>query len=90
MTFDSRDDQKGDGDGGEDDDPVGKSQAVASPRQLAGQEAVPGHKTGQERETVEAGIAARVEDEEGGQLHDVKQGVPDEGSSQKPPAPPGR
>ena len=61
---------------GEDDDPVGKSQAVAAFGELAGQEAVPRYETGQEREAVEACITPRVEDKQGGELHHVEQGVP--------------
>ena len=48
---------------------------MATLGELAGQEPVTGHETGQEREPVEAGVAAGVQDHERRQLHHVKQEV---------------
>ena len=54
------------------EDPVGEGQTMAAPGQLARQEAVAGHEARQVREAVEARVAAGVEDQHGGQLHDVE------------------
>ncbi len=71
-----RNEQEGYGDDGEDDDPVGESQPVPAFGELAWQEAVPRHEARQEREAVEARIAAGIEDQQGGELDHVEQGVP--------------
>ena len=70
------DEHEGEGDAGQHQNPVGEGQAMATPGQLARQESVPRHEAGQVREAVEAGVAARVEDQHGGQLHDVEGEVP--------------
>ena len=58
---------------------------MASPGQLAGQEAVAGHEAGQEGEAVEAGVAAGVEDEHGGNQDEVVQGVTEEAGAEDLP-----
>ena len=70
--------------------PVGEGQAVAPPGQLAGQEGVLGHEAGQEGEAVEAGVAAGVEDEQGGQLDHVEEELAEARWSRRRRGPPGR
>ena len=62
--------------------PLENDQAVAAPGQLAGQEGVLGHEAGEEREAVEAGVAAGVEDEDRGQLDHVEEDVADPGGAE--------
>jgi hypothetical protein len=60
------------------DDRVGEHQPVAALEQPPGQERVAGHVAGQEREAVEAGVTAGVQDEHGRELEQVEEGMPDE------------
>ena len=62
----------------EQDDRVGEHQPVPALEQPAGQERVARHVAGQEREAVEAGVAAGVEDQHGRELHQQEQRVADE------------
>ena len=62
--------------------PLEKDEAVAPPGQLAGQERVAGHEAGEEREPVEAGVAAGVEHEQGGGLDDVEEGPADHAAAE--------
>ena len=65
------DEQRLGGDG-EDDDPVGEHEPVATAGELAGQEGVLGDEAREVREAVEARVAARPEDEHRGALHEVE------------------
>jgi hypothetical protein len=62
---------------GQHDDPVGEHQPVAALGEPAGQERVLGHEAGQEREPVEARVAAGVEDQRGRGLHEDVHGPAD-------------
>jgi hypothetical protein len=72
------DDQQRDRGDRQQDDRVGENQPVPALEQPAGQERVARDVAGQEREAVEARVAAGVEDEHGGQLHQVEQRLPGE------------
>jgi hypothetical protein len=69
------DDQQRDRDDGQQDDRVGEHQPVPALEQPPGQERVARHVAGQEREAVEAGIAAGVQDEHGRELEQVEEGL---------------
>ena len=58
---------------GQHDDAVGEHQPVPALHQPAGQERVLGHEAGQERETVEAGVAPGEQDQRGRELDEVEQ-----------------
>ena len=60
------------------DDRVGEHQPVAALEQPPGQERVAGHVAGQEREAVEAGVGAGVQDQHGGELEQIEEGLSDE------------
>ena len=58
------------------DDPVGEDQPLAALHHPPRQERVLGDEAGQEREAVEAGVAAGVQDQRGRRLHHVEHEVP--------------
>ena len=72
------DDDQRHGHDGQHDDRVGEHQPVPALEQPPGQERVAGHVAGQEREPVEAGVAAGVQDQHGRELEQQEHGVPDE------------